>query len=294
MIKHKLGNMASYIFAAESAVYRTGYLIEQYYNDLVERKEEPAIARMKAVEEFAIECALLKVHCTEMADYVADEAVQIHGGMGFSSEGPVERAYRDSRINRIFEGTNEINRMVIIDMLLKKGFKGQLDLMTPTLEVRKELTSVPELSSNGDQEILSCEKKIISNMKKTGLMVAGAAVQKLNVQLKEEQEILMHLADMLIEIFVAESVVLRAEKLTLIRNEKESLSQVTLARIYLYRALDVVTHAAREAIYAFSEGDEQRMLLLGLKRFAKADPFNLKEARRKISDLMLEKNEYPF
>jgi hypothetical protein len=294
MIKHKLGTMAARLFAAESAVYRTGQLIEEYYTDLLEDGEETAVAKMKAVEEFAIECAILKVHCTEMADYVADEAVQIHGGLGFSGEGPVERAYRDSRINRIFEGTNEINRLVCIDMLLKKGLKGALDLTTPAMEVQKELASVPALGSNGDHGPLFREKKIISNLKKTGLLVAGAAVQKLNIKLKEEQEILMHLADILIELYVAESAVLRAEKLSGIKGEKESKAEINLAGIYLFHAIEAITHSAKEAIYAFSEGDEQRMLLLGLKRFTKADPVNLKEARRTIANLMLERNEYPF
>jgi len=294
IIKHKLGTMAAKLYAAESAVYRTGQRIENCFNELKEADRDAVLAKMKAVEEFAIECAILKVHSTEMADYVADEAVQIHGGMGFSADGPVERAYRDSRINRIFEGTNEINRMVCIDMLLKKGLQGQLDLMTPALQVQKELVSVPELSSNGDHGTLSCEKKIISNLKKTGLLVAGAAVQKLKAKLKEEQEILMHLADILIEVYLSESAVLRAEKSIHLNGEKESEAQVALARIYLYSALGIVTNAAREAIYAFSEGDEQRMLLLGIKRFTRVDPVNLKEARRKIADLMLKKNEYPF
>lgn len=294
IIKHKLGSMASKLFAAESAIYRTGQIIENKYADLREDKLEDINSRIKAIEEFAIECAIMKVHASETLDYIVDESVQIHGGMGFSAEGPVERGYRDSRINRIFEGTNEINRMVIIDMILKKGFRGELDLMTPAMQVQKELASLPDLKPNGDSGILSREKKMISNLKKAGLMIAGAAVLKLREQLKEEQEVLMHLADILIEIYVAESAVLRAEKLTSMKGEEKNTPPAILARIYLYHAMDVIEQSAKEAIYSFSEGDNQRILLLGLKRFMKADPCNLKDARRQIADLMLAKNDYPY
>lgn len=294
IIKHKLGSMASKLFAAESAIYRTGQIIENKYAALREDKLEDINSRIKAIEEFAIECAIMKVHASETLDYIVDESVQIHGGMGFSAEGPVERGYRDSRINRIFEGTNEINRMVIIDMILKKGFRGELDLMTPAMQVQKELASLPDLKPNGDSGILSREKKMISNLKKAGLMIAGAAVLKLREQLKEEQEVLMHLADILIEIYVAESAVLRAEKLTSMKGEEKNTPPAILARIYLYHAMDVIEQSAKEAIYSFSEGDNQRILLLGLKRFMKADPCNLKDARRQIADLMLAKNDYPY
>jgi alkylation response protein AidB-like acyl-CoA dehydrogenase len=294
IIKHKLGNMAAKIFAAESAIYRTGQMIENNYKDLRNNLLEDNVAKMKAIEEFAIECAIMKVYGSEILDYVVDESVQIHGGIGYSAEGPVERGYRDARINRIFEGTNEINRMVIIDMLLKKGFQGDLDLMNPAMQVQKELASIPDLSPNGDKGIFTEEKRMISNLKKTGLMIAGAAVQKLKQQLKDEQEILMYLADMLIEIYVAESAILRAEKLTYMKEGNKKAPQSTLARIYLYHAMETIEKSAKEAIYAFSEGDEERMLLLGLKRFMKADPYNLKEARREIADLMLSKNDYPF
>jgi alkylation response protein AidB-like acyl-CoA dehydrogenase len=294
IIKHKLGSMAAKIFAMESAIYRTGQMIDQKYRNLIEKHEEDELAMMKAIEDFAVECAILKVHGSEILDYIVDEAVQIHGGMGFSAEGPVERGYRDARINRIFEGTNEINRLVIIDMILKKAFRGDLDLMGPAMQIQKELVSIPSLSPDGDKEIFEPEKKILTNLKKTGLMAAGAAVLKLKEKLKEEQEILMHLADILIEIFVAESALLRADKLIRLRGADPDDPRGTLARIYLYHAMDVIERSAKETIYAFSEGDEQRILLLGLKRFMKAESFNLKEARRKIADRMLEKNEYPF
>ncbi len=293
-IKHKLGEMASRTFAIESAIYRTGNYIQDYYTDLLEDNNTDTDPAMTAIEEFAIECAILKVHGSEVLDAVIDEAVQIHGGMGFSAEGPVERGYRDSRINRIFEGTNEINRLVTIDMLLKRAMKGHLDLMSPAMAVQKELTSIPEWGHNGDTSVFASEKKILKNLKKAGLMVAGAAVQKLKLQLKEEQEILMSLAEMLIEIYVAESAILRAEKITLSKGEKNAAPQIAMSKIYVYRAVDIITKSAKEAIYAITDGDEQRIMLLGLKRFAKIDPFNLKEARRGIADIMLEKNDYVF
>jgi len=294
IIQHKLGNMAAGIFALESAIYRTGQMIEGNYRELLKEKGEDAMAKMKAMEDFAPECAILKVHGSEILDYVVDESVQIHGGMGYSSEGPVERGYRDARINRIFEGTNEINRMVIIDLILKKGFKGKIDLMNPAMQVQKELASIPSQETNGAEEILEKEKKILSSLKKTGLMVAGAAVQKLMEKLKDEQEILMHLADMLIEIYAAESALLRADKLIRVKGGDPRDLRVTLARIRLYQAAEAIRQSAKEAIFAFSEGDEQRMLLLGLKRFMKADPYNLKEARRAIANRMLLENDYPF
>lgn len=294
IIQHKLGNMAAGIFALESAIYRTGQMIEGNSRERLEEKGQDAKAKMKAMEDFAPECAILKVHGSEVLDYVVDESVQIYGGMGYSSEGPVERGYRDARINRIFEGTNEINRMVIIDMILKKGFKGKIDLMNPAMQVQKELASIPSLEANGTQEILEKEKKILANLKKTGLMVAGAAVQKLMEQLKDEQEILMYLADMLIEIYVAESALLRADKLIRVKDGDPRDLRVTLARIRLYQAMETIRQSAKEAIFAFSEGDEQQMLLLGLKRFMKADPYNLKEARRAIANRMLLENDYPF
>jgi len=291
-IKHKLGEMASRIYAVESAIYRTGQYIQDFYNELLDDNKADSDPAMSAIEEFAIECAILKVHGSEVLDAVVDEAVQIHGGMGFSAEGPIERGYRDSRINRIFEGTNEINRLVTIDMLLKRAMKGHLDLMSPALQVQKELTSIPELGSNGDTSLFATEKKILRNLKKAGLMVAGAAVQKLMHQLKEEQEILMHLAEILIEIYIAESAILRAEKSILLKGQKAGDPQITVSKIYLYRAVDIITKSAKETIYAFTDGDEQRMMLLGLKRFTKIDPYNLKEARRKIADIMLENNDY--
>lgn len=293
-IKYKLAEMASRTFASESAVYRTGSNIDKAYDSYVNEGMEPAQARLKSLEEFAIECAIMKVHGSEVLDYCADEGVQIFGGMGYSADAPMDRAYRDSRINRIFEGTNEINRLLTIDMLLKRAMKGRIDLMGPAMEVAKELTSIPDFGVSEDEGLFAKEKKTIRNLKKAGLMISGAAVQKLMQKLADEQEILMNLADMLIEGYVAESVLLRVEKLIGLRGEENCAIQTDMMRIYLYEAVENASRVAKEAIYAFAEGDEQRMMLMGLKRFTKMEPFNLKEARRRVANHLLEKNEYSF
>lgn len=293
-IKHKLAEMASRIYSAESALYRTGQNIQDYYQVLMHDGLDDSRAKMLSVEEFAIECAMIKVHSSEVLDFVIDEAVQIHGGMGYSSEGPVERGYRDARINRIFEGTNEINRLLTIDMLLKRTLKGELDLITPAMEVQKEMTSIPDMHKEEDGTLFGKEKKVLNNLKKAGLMIAGAAVQKYMDKLKDEQELIMNLADMLIIGYAAESSILRVGKLISMRNEKECSAHIDMARIFLFRAVEKVHHAGIEAIYSMAEGDLQRMMLLGLKRFTKMEPFNIRDARRRVADFMLGRNKYPF
>lgn len=287
-IKFKIAEMATRIFASESAHYRAGQNIDDTYDALVAGGMEAGKAKLKSLEEYAIECAILKVHGSEVLDYVVDEGVQIYGGMGYSAEAPMERAYRDARINRIFEGTNEINRLLTIDMLLKRAMKGTIDLMTPAMAVQKELMSIPDFSSTDDGTIFSKEKKVLNNLKKAGLMVAGAAVQKFMMKLSDEQEILMNLADMLIEGYIAESTLLRVEKLIALRGEKACEIEIAMALIYLNHAMEVAARAGREAVSSFAEGDELRMMLLGLKRFLKTDPYNLKNARRKVADHLIE------
>jgi alkylation response protein AidB-like acyl-CoA dehydrogenase len=293
-IKHKIAEMVTRVFASESACYRAGQNIDDAYNALTASGTESGKARLKSLEEFAIECAILKVHGSEVLDFVVDEGVQIYGGMGFSAEGPMDRAYRDARINRIFEGTNEINRMLTIDMLLKRAMKGQLDLMNPAMAVQKDLMAIPDFSASDDEGVFAKEKKVLANLKKAGLMVAGSAVQKFMMKLSDEQEVLMNLADMLIEVYVAESTLLRVEKLIGIRGEANCEIEKEMALIYLHHALEKATVTGREAIYAFASGDELRLMLLGLKRFTKAEPYNLKEARRKVANYVIEKGAYPF
>ncbi|GIV37091.1 MAG: acyl-CoA dehydrogenase [Cyclobacteriaceae bacterium] len=293
-IKHKIAEMCTRVFASESAHYRASQNIEDAYHALIASGLSPAQARLKSLEEFAIECAILKVHGSEVLDYVVDEGVQIYGGMGFSAEGPMDRAYRDARINRIFEGTNEINRLLTIDMLLRRAMKGHLDLMTPAMAVQKELMSIPDFGSEEENGLFAKEKKALANLKKAGLMVAGAAVQKFMNKLADEQEIIMNLADMLIEGYVAESALLRVEKMIALKGEKACEMQKEMAIIYLHEAIQKAAAAGREAIVSFAEGDELRLMLMGLKRFTKTEPFNLKNARRKVADYVIEKGEYPF
>ena len=293
-IKHKLANMAIRTYASEGACYRAGQNIDDLYDSLVKAGTPPSESRLKSLEEFAIECAIMKVHGSEILDYSTDEAVQIGGGMGYSADGPMERAYRDSRINRIFEGTNEINRLLTIDMLLKRGMKGRLDLMTPAMAVQKELMSMPDMTGGDAQEIFQEEKKVLANLKKAGLVISGAAVQKLMLGLSDQQEIIMNLADILIEIYIAETFILRVEKLISLRGEEACAIHKEMMMVYLHEAVDKVNSAGKEAIYGFATGDEERMLLMGLKRFTKISPYNLKEARRKIANKIINENKYCF
>lgn len=288
-IKYKIAEVATRIFASESAHYRAGQNIDDWYDKLVAEGMESGQARLKSLEEYAIECAILKVHGSEILDYSVDEGVQIYGGMGYSAEGPMDRAYRDARINRIFEGTNEINRLLTIDMLLKRAMKGTLDLMTPAMEVQKELMSIPDFGSGDPDGLFAAEKKALLNLKKAGLMVAGAAVQKFMMKLSDEQEIIMNMADMLIEGYVAESTLLRVEKLISQRGEQACQIEKAMALITLHEAMQKAAAAGREAITSFTTGDEMRMMLLGLKRFTKIEPMNMKEARRKVADHILTK-----
>ncbi|MGE0587287.1 MAG: acyl-CoA dehydrogenase family protein [Cyclobacteriaceae bacterium] len=293
-IKHKIAEMATKIFASESAHYRAGQNIDDSYAAMVAGGMDAAKAKLKSTEEFAIECAILKVHGSEVLDFVVDEGVQIYGGIGFSAEGPMDRAYRDARINRIFEGTNEINRMLTIDMLLKRAMKGHLDLMNPAMAVQKELMAIPDFGAAEEDGIFVKEKKALLNLKKAGLMVAGAAVQKYMQKLSDEQEVLMNLADMLIEGYVAESTLLRVEKLIGMKGEAACEIQREMAMIYLHFAVEKAASAGKQAIYAFAEGDEQRLMLLGLKRFTKMEPYNLKAARRKVAEHVITEGKYPF
>jgi len=293
-IKHKLGEMATRIYASETACYRAGQNIDDAIADLMENGTSEAEAKLKGVEQFAIECAITKVHGSEVLDYVVDEGLQIYGGMGYSADAPMERAYRDSRINRIFEGTNEINRLLIVDMLLKRAMKGQLDLMGPAQAVSKEIMSIPDFGTEDDEALFAKEKKVLKNLKKAALMIAGAAVQKFMMKLSHEQEVLMDVADMIIEIYVAESALLRVEKLIGVKGEEANALQTDMALVYLHDAVDKINSAGRSAITSFAEGDELRVMLMGLKRFTKIDPMNLKDARRRIADAMLAENKHIF
>jgi alkylation response protein AidB-like acyl-CoA dehydrogenase len=292
-IKFKLAQMATRIYVSESATYRAGQNIEDAIQHLIESGTADAEAKLKGVEQFAIECAMLKVHGSETLDYVVDEGVQVYGGMGFSADAPMDRAYRDARINRIFEGTNEINRLLTVDMILKRTMKGELDLMGPAMAVSKEILAIPEMGEE-EEGLFAAEKKVVHNLKKAALMVAGAAVQKFMMTLSNEQEILMNVADMLIEIYAAESTILRTEKLIGHRGEEACSLQIDMAKLYLNEAVDKINVAGKNAINSFAEGDEQRVMLMGLKRFTKIGTVNPRDIRRKIADKLLAENKYIF
>ncbi len=291
-IRYKLAEMATRLFAVESASYRAGQNIDDAYDALIAGGMDEAKAKLKSVEQFAIECAIIKVWCSEMLDYVVDEGVQIYGGMGYSADAPMERAYRDSRINRIFEGTNEVNRLLVVDMLLKRAMKGELDLMGPAQAVAGELLAIPDFGDEDDAPF-AAEKKIVANLKKAGLLIAGAAVQKLLMSLSKEEEILMNIADIIGYVYITESVLLRAEKLLHTGSDKADYAK-DMAMIYLYGAIDKISAAGKEALYSFGEGDVLNMMLVGLRRFTKAQPFNVKDARQRIAKRLIDENKYCF
>ncbi len=280
-IRHKLAEMAIQMWVGETALYRVSKNIDEKEQELLAEGKSVSTSLLGAAEEYAIECAILKVFGSEVLDYVVDEGVQIHGGNGYSDEYMISKAYRDSRINRIYEGTNEINRLLTVDMVLKRAMKGKLDLMGPALAVQQELMSIPDFGSS-DEGLYAPEKKAIANFKKCILMVAGAAVQKLMMTLNKEQEILMNIADMSIITFHAESALLRLEQLTNTKGEAAVSVQADIARTYIYDVADAIHKAGKDALNSFADGDELRMMNIGLKRFTKVDSFNSKEARRRI------------
>lgn len=292
-IKQKLAEQAIRAFATESALYRSTDLVERKKNELLSAGKSHAEALLVAAEEYAIECAILKVFGSEALDYIVDEGVQIFGGYGFSEEYPLARAYRDSRINRIFEGTNEINRLLTVDMFVRKAMKGQLDLLGPAKAVQDELMGIPEFGDE-DQSTLANERKAVENMRKAVLMTAGAAFQGLGTKLSEQQEIVMAIADMAIELFISESLLLRVSKLIELKGEENCESQLAMCQAYVVDAQERSHLAGKKAINGFAEGDMQRMMLLGLKRFTKPAPLNTIALRRTIADKLIEDNQYCF
>ena len=292
-IRYKIAEQAIRTYVLESATYRAGQNIDDAIAALIAGGMPKNQATLKGIEQFAAECAMLKVAGSECLDYVVDEAVQIYGGMGYSAESPVERAYRDSRINRIFEGTNEINRMLTVDMILRRAMKGELDLMGPAMKVAGELMSIPEMGE-APEGVFGNEFKSLEGFKKTILMVAGSAVQKLMQTLSKEQEVLMNIADMAIWTYQAESVLLRVEKLIAQKGEEACAVQIAMAKTYVYDTADRIEKAAKDALNSFAEGDELKMMLMGLKRFTKTEPFNPKVARQLIAQAVIDDNRYNY
>jgi alkylation response protein AidB-like acyl-CoA dehydrogenase len=290
-IRFKIAEQVIRAYTVESAVYRAAENIEEAIANFEKSGLDKQKATLKGIEDYAAECAMLKVAGSECLDYVADEAVQIFGGMGYSAESSVERAYRDSRINRIFEGTNEINRMLTVDMILRKAMKGELDLMGPAMAVSNELMSIPDLEELPNHP-LAAERKLLAGFKKVILAVAGMAVQKLAMTLSKEQEILMNVADIAIWTYLAESTLLRVEKQLLTKNESELAVEIAIVKTYFYDTADRINKAAKDATHSFLEGDEARMLLMGIKRFTKGTDINPKALRQIIAVAAIDKNAY--
>jgi len=294
-IRSKIAEMATSCYAGESAAYRAAKNVEERIDARVAAGESHQDAELKGVEEFAIEASILKVAISEDIQNCADEGIQILGGMGFSEDTPMESAWRDARIARIYEGTNEINRMLSVGMLVKKAMKGHVDLLGPAMKVQEELMGIPDFNTPDYSELFAEEKEIIGNLKKVFLMVAGAAVQKYGPDLDSHQQLLMAASDILIEIYMAESVILRTEKLAKSRGQENVKEQIAMAQLYLYKAVDIVNSKGKEGIASFSEGDEQSMMLMGLKRFTKYTNLpNVVGLRETIASKLIEENEYCF
>ena len=294
-IRTKLAEMATNAYVGESASYRAAASIEDRINQRIEEGNSHQEAELKGVEEFAIECSILKVAVSEDMQNCADEGIQIFGGMGFSEDTPMESAWRDARITRIYEGTNEINRMLAVGMLIKKAMKGHVDLIDPAMKVADELLSIPDFDVPDYTELFSEEKEVISKLKKAFLMVAGSAVQKYGPDLEKHQALLLAASDMLIEIYMAESALLRTQKIAKAKGEEAVKEEIAMAQLYLYHAVDIISLKAKEGIAALAEGDEQRMMLMGLRRFTKYTNLpNITALREIIASKLIDKNEYCF
>lgn len=294
-IQAKIAEMATNAYAGESATYRAASDIEKRINIRVSEGNSHQEAELKGVEEFAIECSILKVAVSEDVQSCTDEGIQIFGGMGFSEDAPMESAWRDARIARIYEGTNEINRMLSVGMLVKKAMKGHIDFLGPAMAVGEELMGIPSFDIPDYSELFAEEKEMLVKLKKVFLMVAGSAVQKYGPELEAHQQLLMAASDILIEIYMAESTILRTEKLAKKEGADKVQEQIAMAQLYLYHAVDIINQKGKEGIVSFAEGDEQRMMLMGLKRFTKyANMPNVIGLREKIAAKVISENKYAF
>ena len=293
-IQEKIARCSALVYATDAALYRAGDAIEKLQNALLAEGKTEAEAKLKGLEEFAVECAILKVYGSEVMALVADEGVQVYGGMGYSADAPMEAAYRDARISRIYEGTNEINRMLIVDMMLRKALKGHVDLLGPARKVAAELMEIPDFGAEEPTGFLAPETKILMQLKKANLLVAGAAVQHYGTALAEEQEALMRMADMAMEVYVLESSLLKTQRLAARLSNEENELRGLLATLQAHHAAEKCLMAGREVILGLPENDEQRMMLMGLRRFTKTPSVNLKSIRRKVAQYVLEQEKYPF
>jgi len=294
-IKAKIAEMTTNVYVGESGSYRAAKNIEDRIAIRASEGNSHQEAELKGVEEYAIECSILKVAVSEHVQYTTDEGLQIFGGMGYSAEAPMESAWRDSRIGRIYEGTNEINRMLAVGMLVKKAMKGHVDLLGPATAVGEELMGIPSFDAPDFSELFAEEKDLIARLKKVFLMVAGSAVQKFGPELEKHQQLMMAASNILIEVYMAESTILRTEKNAKRFGEESQATQIAMARLNLYNAVDIILKSGKEAIVSFAEGDEQRMMLMGLKRFTKyTNNPNVVALRTQIADKVAADNGYTF
>jgi alkylation response protein AidB-like acyl-CoA dehydrogenase len=291
LVREKLANMATLIYVGEALVYRTVGMMDVALNEVDKTGAEAAKETRKAIEEYAVECSILKVWGSEMIDYVADETVQIYGGYGFVEEYPAERAYRDARINRIFEGTNEINRLIITGFLLKRAMSGQLPLMPAIKKLMDEVLAGPSVGEEL-QDPLPAERKLVGQAKKLGLFVAGAATQKYMQAIQDQQEVMGAIADIVIETYAMESAVLRAQKMVQQKDETAAATAIAMTRVYLSQAMDRIEAAAKQIIAAVAEGDMLRTQLAILRRLVKHEPFNTIELRQQIAQKVIERGKY--
>ena len=287
-IRKKIAEMATGIFVSEAGSYRAAKDVENKIEMLIAEGMDHQKAEMKALEDFAVECSILKVYVSDLTQKIADEGIQIYGGMGFSEDAPMEAAWRDARIGRIYEGTNEINRLLAVGMLIKKAMKGELDLLKPAMAIGKELMGLPSFEVPDYSAYMSEEKALIHNLKKVFLMVSGAALQKYMMDIEKQQHLLLNASEILNQIYMAESAVLRAEK----HYSAESV-EAAMAQLNLYKAVEAITVAAKEGIVSFAEGDEQRMMLSGLRRFTKYQNMpNVVALTEKVAAHFVEKGKY--
>ncbi|MDR6545740.1 alkylation response protein AidB-like acyl-CoA dehydrogenase [Chryseobacterium rhizosphaerae] len=287
-IRKKIAEMATGVFVSEAGSYRGAKDIQDKIDELVAGGMDHQAAELKGVEEFAVECSILKVFVSDLAQHTADEGIQVYGGMGFSEDTPMESAWRDSRISRIYEGTNEINRLLAVGMLIKRAMKGELDLLSPAMAISKELMGIPSFEVPDYSEFMSEEKAIIANLKKVFLMVSGAALQKYMMDIEKQQHLLLNASEILNQIYMAESAILRAEK-----HFSPDSVEAAMAQLNLYKAVEKIIVAAKEGIISFAEGDEQRMMLSGLRRFTKyANHPNVVALTEKVAAHYIEKGAY--
>lgn len=294
-VQAKIAEMGTRTFVTDAGSYRAAKDIQNYIDDLLASGKSHQDSELEAFSEYAIEAAVLKVYGSETSQFVTDEGIQIFGGMGFSKDTPMEAAWRDARITRIYEGTNEINRLLTVGMLLKKAFKGDIDLLTPATAVGKSLMEIPSFDVPDYSELFSEEKEMVGKLKKAFLMIAGKAVQTFGMELEEHQQLILAAAEVLIEIYMAESAILKAEKVVSMTSVEKSKGQIAMAKLNLSNAVGIINEKGKEAIVYFAEGDEQRMMLMGLKRFTKYNNMpNVIVLRKEIAAILIEENKYCF